>query len=71
MRELQDLLADDFRGQKALRLIGQIVRRIQRLAFRQPIDERALEAIDVVAGRRGHRHDLGKGALPAVLLDHR
>ena len=48
--ELQELFADDFACEESLGLIGQIILRIERLAFRQPIDDRPLEAIDVVSG---------------------
>ena len=68
MRELQQLLADDLGREEPLRLVGQVVRRIQRLAFGQPVDDRALEPIDVVAGRRRDRDDLGKLPQLAVPL---
>ena len=44
-RELQQFLAHDLRREEPLRLIGQVVERIQRLPLGQPVDDRALETV--------------------------
>ena len=71
MGELQQLLADDFGGKKTLGLVRQVVGWIERLARREPIDDGALEPIDVVAGRRRDRHDFRKAPELAVQLHDR
>src|SRR5947208_17089040 len=68
-RELQQLLTYDLRCEEPLRLTGQVVERVQRLTLRQPIDDGALEPVDVVAGDSRDRHDFRVLRLFAVPLD--
>ena len=71
MRKLKHLFAHDFCGEKPLRLIRQVVGRVQRVAFGQVLQEQALEHVDVGAIGRRYRHDFHEREGLLVMLHHR
>src|SRR4029079_19612956 len=52
VRELEQFLPHDLGGKEALRLIGEVILRVEPFAFRQPIDDRQFQPVYIVAGRR-------------------
>ena len=71
MRHLQHLLANDLADKKPLRLVGHVVRRVERLPFRKILQEQFLEDVDVGAVRGRDRHDLDEWMLALVVVDDR
>ena len=58
MRVLQHLLTDDLGGEETLGLIGEVLGRIQRLAFRQVLQQQTLERVHVRTVDGGQRDEL-------------
>ena len=71
MRELEHLLAHDLGGEEPLRLIGQVIRRIERDAFGQVFEEQGFECVHIGAVNRRHGNELDERIGAAVLIEYR
>ena len=69
MVEVQDFFAQNFGGQEALRLIGEVIVGIQRGAFGQALDDLGAQRVQPLALERGDRNVRGEIVQRAIAFD--